>query len=238
MTNPIIQQLKKAQQNSILPNENWRREKGDGLKYLRYRIFRPLIKGVFYTFRWWHKPTPWFAPSAVNFLKGWLQKDMVGLEFGSGASSKFFAQKIKKLVSVEHHQGWFEHVSKWFKENRLENIDYRFIAEQPNFETNEYPQFFETFGLNKEDYHFKKPFWKYFHVADEFPDEYFDFILVDGRARVACLLNSLPKLKSGGLMILDNSDRSSYQLAFTILKDWENYTCTTGLSDTTFWIKP
>ncbi len=59
---------------------------------------------------------------------------MIGLEFGSGASSKFFAQRIKKLVSVEHHQGWHQHVSKWFKENRLDNIEYKFIAEKPGFE--------------------------------------------------------------------------------------------------------
>ncbi|GAB3645853.1 hypothetical protein GCM10028791_04810 [Echinicola sediminis] len=238
MTNPIIEQLARAQQKSILPNENWRREKSDGLQYLRYRIFRPLIKGVFYTFRWWNKPTPWFAPSAVNFLKSWLNKEMIGLEFGSGASSKFFAQKIKKLVSVEHHKGWYDHVSQWFAENKLDNIDYRFIAEKPNFQPKHLPHFFETLGLKESDYRFKKQFWDYFHVADEFPEEYFDFILVDGRARVACLLNSLSKLKSGGLMILDNSDRPSYQLAFTVLKDWESYTCTTGLSDTTFWIKP
>lgn len=238
MTNPIIQQLKEAQDRSILPNQNWRREKSDGLEYLRYRICRPLIKGVFYIFRWWNKPTPWFAPSAVNFFKKWLKKDMVGLEFGSGASSKFFAQRIKKLVSVEHHKGWYEHVSKWFEENHLDNIDYRFIAENPEFQTKELPQFFEYQNLKAGDYSFKPQFWEYFHIADEFENTYFDFVLVDGRARVACLLNSIPKLKSGGLMILDNSDRPSYQLAFKVLQDWENFTCTTGLSDTTFWIKP
>ncbi|MBD8490981.1 class I SAM-dependent methyltransferase [Echinicola sp. CAU 1574] len=238
MANPIIQQLKKEQDRSILPNQNWHREKSDGLQYIRYRVCRPLIKGVFYTYRWWNKPTPWFAPSAVNFLKKWLKKDMLGLEFGSGASSKFFAKKIKQLVSVEHHQGWYEHVSKWFKENHLDNIDYRFIPESPDFKSTELPKFFKKNDLKSEDYQFKQQFWDYFHVANEFPDEYFDFVLVDGRARVACLLNSIPKLKSGGLMILDNSDRPSYQLAFDVLKNWENYTCTTGLSDTTFWIKP
>ncbi len=100
------------------------------------------------------------------------------------------------------------------------------------------PAFFDKLGLKKDAFRYKKEFWDYFHVADDYQDEYFDFILVDGRARVACLLNSIPKLKSGGLMILDNSDRPSYGLAFEALKDWEHFTCTTGLSDTTFWIKP
>ncbi|AWW29128.1 class I SAM-dependent methyltransferase [Echinicola strongylocentroti] len=238
MANPIIEQLKIAQQKSILPNTNWQRDKSAGLEYFRYRLCRPLIKGVFYTYRWWNKPSPWFAPSAVNFLKKWLEPEMVGLEFGSGASSKFFASRVNKLVSVEHHEGWYTHVHQWMDENGLENIDYRLITEKEIDEPKNLPAFFKTHQLTKKDYPYKTEFWDYFHVADEFSDGYFDFILVDGRARVACLLNSLPKLKSGGLMILDNSDRPSYQLAYRVLKDWEHFTCTTGLSDTTFWIKP
>lgn len=163
---------------------------------------------------------------------------MVGLEFGSGSSSKFFASRIQKLVSIEHHKGWYTHVHQWMDENGLENIDYRYIAEKSGFEPQAPPHFFDRLQLIEKDYRYKKEFWDYFHVSDEFEDRTFDFILVDGRARVACLLNSLPKLKPGGLMILDNSDRPSYQLAFKVLKDWEHFTCTTGLSDTTFWIKP
>ncbi|GGZ30824.1 hypothetical protein GCM10007049_24680 [Echinicola pacifica] len=206
--------------------------------YIRYRIARPIIKSIFYIYRKKNDPCPWFAPSAVEFFKNWLSKDMKGLEFGSGASSKFFAQRIHTLVSVEHHEGWYQHVQNWFKDNNLSNIDYRFIGEQPGYTPLGLPDFYSRLQLTAADYSFKNQFWDYFHMADEFEDAYFDFILVDGRARVACLLNSIDKLKSGGIMILDNSDRPSYQLAFKVLAQWEYYTCTTGLSDTTFWVKP
>jgi hypothetical protein len=34
--------------------------------------------------------------------------------------------------------------------------------------------------------------------------------LVDGRARPACLVHGMPKVKVGGLLVLDNSDRDYY----------------------------
>mgnify|MGYP002282580474 CR=1 FL=1 len=65
-----------------------------------------------------------------------------------------------------------------------------------------------------------------------------DLILVDGRARPECLFMSLDKLKSGGLMVLDNSERERYSIVFDHLKDWSSYTTSNGLTDTTFWQKP
>lgn len=45
----------------------------------------------------------------------------------------------------------------------------------------------------------------------KFPNEYFDLILIDGRVRMNCLKNATPKLKVGGVLIFDNSDR--YELS-------------------------
>lgn len=53
-------------------------------------------------------------------------------------------------------------------------------------------------------------FKKYVKSIDEYPDGYFDLILVDGRARPSCILHSIPKLKSGGLLVVDNAERSYY----------------------------
>jgi hypothetical protein len=39
----------------------------------------------------------------------------------------------------------------------------------------------------------------------------FDIVVVDGRQRVACILNSLAALTDRGVIILDNSDRHAYQ---------------------------
>jgi hypothetical protein len=50
----------------------------------------------------------------------------------------------------------------------------------------------------------------YASLIDYYPDEYFDIVLVDGRSRPACIKHAAPKLKKGGLMVLDNADRSYY----------------------------
>lgn len=46
----------------------------------------------------------------------------------------------------------------------------------------------------------------------------FDIILIDGRRRVQCLKNSVPRLTPGGVLILDDSERADYREAFEFMK--------------------
>ena len=49
----------------------------------------------------------------------------------------------------------------------------------------------------------------------------FDYISVDGRARMHCLVRALPLLKpEGGVLLLDNSERELYQKAFDMVPSW------------------
>jgi hypothetical protein len=47
----------------------------------------------------------------------------------------------------------------------------------------------------------------------------FDIIIIDGRKRVECAINSINALKEDGIIIFDNSDREEYHEAYTFLKD-------------------
>jgi len=47
----------------------------------------------------------------------------------------------------------------------------------------------------------------------------FDIIIVDGRRRVECLKNSLEALSDKGVIILDNSDRPTYETGRILLKE-------------------
>jgi hypothetical protein len=54
-----------------------------------------------------------------------------------------------------------------------------------------------------------------------FPDESFDLVLVDGRdERVGCIESAAPKLRHGGLLVLDESDRPAYRCVDRVLGDW------------------
>jgi len=58
-----------------------------------------------------------------------------------------------------------------------------------------------------------------------YPDEYFDVILIDGRARPSCFKHAKEKVKRGGLLILDNADRKYYFRILDSLNtaEWEKY---------------
>ena len=48
-------------------------------------------------------------------------------------------------------------------------------------------------------------------------ENYYDIIIIDGRDRVNCVINSLRALKTNGIIILDNSDRDEYRDGYQFL---------------------
>ena len=124
-----------------------------------------------------HPDAPWLTSAAVSYLNDYLTQDMRGFEWGSGRSTKWFAKRVGKLVSVEDDQSWFNRV----RSDRLLNVDYRYAP------TNE--------GCKS-----------YFGQITEFPDGFFDFVLVDGSCRDLCIRAVASKVRSGGLIVVDNAD--------------------------------
>jgi predicted O-methyltransferase YrrM len=114
--------------------------------------------------------------TANSFLVKNLNKDMVVLEFGSGRSTQFFANRVKQVLSREHNEEWFDIVTKQIA--NIANIKY---------------EFYDDLG-------------KYADVTS-IENNTLDVVIVDGRNRINCLLNSVPKLKSGGILVLDNAER-------------------------------
>ncbi len=207
------------------------------LLYLRYRFIRPLLKAYNQVLlsEWKNQTIPWLAPAAIEILYNLLQNDMVGFEFGSGNSTLFLASRIKKLISVEHDENWFNRVRARLEENRIDNVDYHLITADKNHTCKLPRNSYEDYTMPPTD---TSSFLKYYTSIRAYPDACFDFILVDGRARVNCVVESLMKLKPGGFLILDNADRLRYREVHNLLKDWKKIFTTTGLTDTVFWFKP
>ena len=61
---------------------------------------------------------PWLNFGIVNFLNDRLHKDLNMFEYGSGFSTRFYADRIKHVTSVEHDKAWFDHV----KEDMPDNV--------------------------------------------------------------------------------------------------------------------
>ncbi|KJJ38425.1 hypothetical protein MB09_09065 [Aequorivita vladivostokensis] len=58
-----------------------------------------------------------------------------------------------------------------------------------------------------------------YSLTSQKKDLKFDVIIVDGRDRVNCIINSIESLKDNGVLILDDSERISYQLGIDKLKE-------------------
>lgn len=61
--------------------------------------------------------TPWYTFPAIEYLKSLDFSRSTVLEFGSGASSAWWASRSKSVMAVEHNKNWFEMVSKNTKKN-------------------------------------------------------------------------------------------------------------------------
>lgn len=92
--------------------------------------------------------------------------------------------------------------------------------------------------LNELDFQPKPEFAAYCDTILDYPSESFDFVCVDGRARVECAINALDRLKPGGVLILDNSERAKYRSLFAVLAAWPRLSFANGVWETTIFRKP
>ncbi|MDF3130547.1 class I SAM-dependent methyltransferase [Kiritimatiellaeota bacterium B1221] len=135
------------------------------------------IRDVIY--RKTHRNLPWLTPEANRILVSWIQPRHRILEFGSGKSTLFFAAKAAHVVSVEHQPEWADRVESWLRSEHLSEKA-TLIRCTP-----------EQTALAAFTHH---------------PQNY-DLILIDGVDRLQCAINSLPHLKPGGWLVIDNINR-------------------------------
>jgi len=213
---------------------NYCASKSASWDYLTYRIYRPILKLYnSWLLKSWKEKIPWLTPASIQVLDQVLSENMIGLEYGSGKSTLFIASRIQSLVSVEHHADWYKSVTEWLTSSHISNVDYRLIPGNGE-ESND-----EIEARNRRSFDENNARYKdYYRFIESFPNDHFDLILIDGRARTECSLNAVDKLKSGGIFILDNSERPRYKDVHERLMDWHKVPTTTGLTDTTFWFKP
>ncbi|HLP36084.1 hypothetical protein [Lacibacter sp.] len=213
----------------------------DLLVYTITSVQKLLLKGMISLFlkdirvfgRWWKFRvsskstldfrTPWLVFDAIDFLSNWLRKDMVVFEYGSGGSSLFISDRVNKLYSVEHNEQWFGNVSDAIKTEGIQNIDLRLYRpvvkiNDPKVDCSDPKNYISCMGEFK-DLNFET----YVKSIAAFPDNYFDLIIVDGRARPSCIQHAMPKVKTGGVLLVDNADRAYYLSHFPELRDEDNW---------------
>ena len=62
-------------------------------------------------------PIPWITYPAIDFIRKRLNKDLVVFEFGSGGSTRWWANQVRNVVSVEHDRAWYEKLNQNISDN-------------------------------------------------------------------------------------------------------------------------
>jgi hypothetical protein len=149
--------------------------------------------------------SPWIVHGAAQFLGERLRLDMRVFEFGAGGSTLFFADRVAEVFSVEHDPLWYESLSTEITRLHSTNVSLQ-LAEPEALLRAPLP----TDCFSSASAYEGMQFNAYVSTIDVYPDAFFDVILVDGRARNDCCVHAMPKLKPGGLLIFDNTDRAAY----------------------------
>jgi SAM-dependent methyltransferase len=161
---------------------------------------------------------PWVTFAAIDFLKANVKKSHRIFEWGSGGSTIFFAERAAEVISIEHDSGWFAKVEESLRDRNRRNVQYRAL---PPVETGGRNAAYASGVSGFETFSFEN----YVRAIDDFDDGFFDFVIIDGRARMSCLEAALPKVAAGGWIVLDNANYDRYlprlaELRAGPLKGW------------------
>lgn len=148
---------------------------------------------------------PWMVFRAIDLLDRHLEAGMSVFEYGPGGSTAFFLDHGCEVVSVEHDADWIAALrgsltagGAWTLHERPEAHD---LGEDPR---DPY-----AYGSTRGGHH-----GAYVQTIDAYGE--FDVIVVDGRARPACLRHAIPHVAPGGLLVLDNAERATYRYALGV----------------------
>jgi hypothetical protein len=155
-----------------------------------------------------HRGVPWLCFDLIDWLDAALGDAPRVFEYGSGGSTRYWLRHDATVTSVEHNAGWYQVVRRACGGHP--RLDYRLVEPAP-LETGVVADASDPALYHSADPAYRQmDFRAYVTQIDAFPDAYFDVVLVDGRARAACIRNAAPKVKPGGMLIVDNANREWY----------------------------
>jgi predicted O-methyltransferase YrrM len=147
---------------------------------------------------------PWWTYGAIDEVERWLARqdgDVRAFEWGSGASTIWLARRVAAVHSVEHHGAFGAMIQQELAARPNATLD---VVEAV-------PSASPTVGSAKEG-HGGLDFSDYVRHIDAVGGT-FGLIVVDGRAREACLAAALDHLAADGIIVFDNTMRRRYRRA-------------------------
>lgn len=145
---------------------------------------------------------PWWTFKSIDRVQDFLAEvpDARVFEWGSGASTVWLSHRAGSVRTVEHDAEWARSISTLLSDRvHLVLVPATQLSGSGGVRSDKAGQE----GLD---------FSAYVDAIDR-DDTLYDLIVIDGRAREACLVRALDHLAPGGLVVFDNVDRERYRAA-------------------------
>ena len=134
-------------------------------------------------------PQPWMRDCEISLLEKHLQPHWSVVEYGSGGSTIWMADKVSHLQTIEHSEEWASVVASALLKREINNVSISVIPiKRRAVFRGPYPRGY----LNA--------FRTYADFIMELPRP--DAVLVDGRARLSCMRRALQCLRPDGVLFL------------------------------------
>jgi predicted O-methyltransferase YrrM len=223
--------------------KNWRSI--INFNYIRDRLDFKFLKDIIRlsVFEYKNPMSPWITIEMIKILENYLKEGDIGFEFGSGSSTIWLAKKTKRLISVEHNLEWFNKIRSWIISQEVgEKVKLIYVS-----------------GVDENK---RNGITNYLQPILKLRNNSLDYCFVDGLFRDECILKAISKIKSGGILIMDNVDnyfprnrtsvsirykrdnfsravsRAKMKKIYSILGRWRCVWTTSAIQDTVMWIKP
>jgi SAM-dependent methyltransferase len=155
-----------------------------------------------YPAAWWRArrgitpERPWIVPAAIGWLRRRIRSHWSILELGSGRSTVWFARRAGRVTSFEDNEYWAGQTRARLEELELGNVGLREL-----------------------------PVEGFTATVETLPNDSFDLVVVDflespDVTRVDALKPAMKRVKPGGYLLLDDSDRPGYAAAYELLAGW------------------
>lgn len=199
--------------------------------YKMWSLWREVPEDYRYLWPWFqsimpgHYPLtderPWITFKAISWLEEYLKPEMRVFEYGSGGSTVFFARRVKEVHAVEHEEMYFDMVRQALVSKGLKNCGYQLQLPRALNQAN--VEYSLTSCTSLMEGWRDCDFSEYVQSIDHFPDGCFDLVVVDGRSRISCLNRALRKVRRGGWIMLDNSERGQYEPGRKLLSSYRKH---------------
>lgn len=174
---------------------------------------------------------PWWNSRAVRYLNRCLPANARVFEWGSGGSTVWLTHKGAKVIAIESDVEWQQYVH-----DRSPEADVRFI---PGTDSGTLRSEVE---LRDRGEHF---FDDYVAAIDDFADDSFNLIVIDGLSRCHCAVHATKKVRADGLVLLDDTHYQFFAPAFRLFHGWKTTRIRgfkrpfpSGIHETTFFRRP